>query len=180
MQKFWGAIQPGVLGDEDKKRWRKFETEWGTKQVTRQDLRCKTYLLSEILIACPCGPTIHFSFLYVPKYYPNSICEKNTLNFPNSTRKILAMSQNCFEIIAKYKNLCFFLHKNIFMLVFFNTLNRIVEGVWIFSRILKKFDKNLIKYFLTHSQNFMDTVWMVQGVWFFHRYCLDTWTTWTG
>ena len=22
------------------------------------------------LIACPCGPTIHFSFFYVPKYYP--------------------------------------------------------------------------------------------------------------
>ena len=39
----------------------------------------------------------------------------------------------------------------------FTTQNRIVQGVWIFSRILEKFDKNLIKYFLTHSQNFSDS-----------------------
>ena len=54
---------------------------------------------------------------------------------------------------------------------------RIVQGVWIFSRILEKFDKNLIKYFLTHSQNFMDSSSCLV---FFHGYCVDTWTTWTG
>ena len=39
-------------------------------------------------------------------------------------------------------------------------MNRIVQGVWIFSRILEKIDKNLIKYFLTHSKTFR----IVQGV----------------
>ena len=43
----------------------------------------------------------------------------NTLNYPNSIRKILAMSQNFFENIAKSKNLCFFLHKNIFTLFYY-------------------------------------------------------------
>ena len=28
--------------------------------------------------------------------------------------------------------------------------------------------------FSTHSQNFLDTIWIVQGVWFFHGYCLDS------
>ena len=52
-----------------------------------------------------------------------------------------------FENIAKSKNLCFLLHKNIFILVFFTTQNSIVQGVWIFSQMLEKFDKNLIKFF---------------------------------
>ena len=41
---------------------------------------------------------------------------------------------------------------------------------------------------LGHSQNFTDTIWIVQGVWFFSRilfwdidkYKMDPWTTWTG
>ena len=48
----------------------------------------------------------------------------NTLNYSNSIRKILAMSQNFsmfFENIAKSKNLCFLLHKDIYILVFFTT-----------------------------------------------------------
>ena len=39
----------------------------------------------------------------------------------------------------------------------------------IFSRILEKFDKNLIKYFLTHNQNFTDSsrflVFFTDTVW---------------
>ena len=42
--------------------------------------------------------------------------------------------------------------------------------------------------FLGHSQNFTDTIWMVQGVWVFSRILfwdiekrkMDSWTTWTG
>ena len=62
-----------------------------------------------------------------------------------------------FKNIAKSKNLCFLLSKNIFILVFITTQNWLVE----------KFDKNLIKSFLTQSQNSTDTIWIVQGVCFF-------------
>ena len=51
--------------------------------------------------------------------------------------------------------------------MFITTQNRIVQGAWIFSWVHEKFDKNLIKYFLTQSQNSTDTIWIVQGVCFF-------------
>ena len=45
--------------------------------------------------------------------------------------------------------------------VFFS---RIVKGVRFFSWIVVG-----LCFFSTHSQNFLDTIWIVQGVWFFSR-----------
>ena len=56
------------------------------------------------------------------KQYPWK--KPNTLNYPNSIRENLAMSQTFsmfFKNIAKFKNLCFLLHKIFSILVFFTT-----------------------------------------------------------
>ena len=93
----------------------------------------------------------------------NSIREKkpNTLNYPNSIRKILAMFQKFsmfFENIAKSKNLCFLLNIKL-------DSSRCLD----FFKDSWKFLQKLIKYILTNNHNFTDTIWIVQGVWFFSR-----------
>ena len=82
-------------------------------------LQIKSYSLSK------CSNYPLFIFLcpkIESKQYPWK--KPNTLNYPNSIRENLAMSQTFsmfFKNIAKFKNLCFLLHKIFSILVFFTT-----------------------------------------------------------
>ena len=64
----------------------------------------------------------NFSFFYVPKQNPNRICEKNRVpELSKQYPRNFGYVPMFFENILKVKNLCFLLHRNIFILVFFTT-----------------------------------------------------------
>ena len=108
----------------------------------------------DILIACPCGPSIQ------------TVSVKKTKHLELSIKFWLCVKKYLIKFLSNFSSICekiqtpwtiqFYVVK-IQVWKYFYEVKNTSFGIWLC------FQKTL-----GHSQNFTDTIWIVQGVWFFH------------
>ena len=128
-----------------------------------------------ILIACPSAPSIQTVSVKKTKHL--ELSEKIWLCVKKYLIKFLSNFSSIREKIQTPWTIRFYVVKNTSMKIFLWSKKHKFLDLAMFSRSI-----------LGHSQNFTDTILIVQGIWVFshilfcniEKWKMDSWTTWTG